>query len=169
MLRTLGPALAACAFAMVVLLVVTPPDEWWIAGIVGVVLLVSLGIAAWLVTLTKLVVSPEGITYHAIGYRVTGTWSDVTGYAERVMGASSPESLILRKPGIHMSGWMSFTYRLVPFLQVVSALDGRYIPASLTGIEDAIPVGLFDHEWRTGELGSIIRGYAPAAIDTKVA
>jgi hypothetical protein len=68
-----------------------------------------------------------------------------------------------------MSGWMSFTYRLMPFLQVVSALDGRYIPASLAGIEDAIPVGLFDHEWRTGELGSIIRGYAPAAIDTKVA
>ena len=169
MLRTLGPLLATCLVTMGILLAVTPSDERWIVGIVGGVLLLSVGIAAWLLRLTRLEVGPAGIVYHAIGYRVAGTWSDVTGYAERTSGMNTYESLILGRPGIEMSGWMAFTYRLMPFLEVVSALDGRYIPASLAGVEDAIPVGLFDRDWRTGDLGSIVRGYAPTAFDTKVA
>jgi hypothetical protein len=169
MLRTLGPLLATCAVTMGILLAVTPSDEWWIAGIVGGVLLVSVGIAAWLLRLTRLDAGPDGIAYHAIGYRVAGAWADVTGYAERTSGMHTYEALILSRSGIEMSGWMSFAYRLMPLAQVVSALDGRYIPASLAGIEDAIPVGLFDHDWRSGELGSIVRSYAPGALDTKVA
>ena len=169
MLRTLGPLLATCAVTLGILLAVTPSDEWWIVGIVGVVLLASVGIAAWLVTLTRLEVGPDGIAYHAIGYRVVGAWGDVTGYAERTSGMHTYEALILGRSGIEMSGWMDFTYRLMPFLQVVSALDGRYIPASMAGVEDAIPVGLFDRDWRSGDLGSIVRSYAPTAFDTKVA
>ncbi len=167
-LRTLGPLLVTCVVTMGILLAITPSEDWWIVGIVGGVLLLSVGIAFWLMRRTRLDVSPAGITYHAIGYRVAGTWADITGVAERVMGASSYESLILRAPGIEMSGWMAFTYRLMPFLQVVSALDGRYIPASLAGLEDAIPVGMFDRDWRTGEIGSVVRSYAPAAVDTRL-
>lgn len=168
-LRTLGPLIVTCVVTLGILLAITPSADWWIVGIVGGVLLLSVGIAVWLMGRTRLDVSPEGITYHAIGYRVTGPWADVTGVAERVMGASSYESLILRKPGMEMSGWMAFCYRLLPFAQVISALDGRYIPASLAGIEDAIPVGMFDRDWRTGEIGSIVRSYAPTALDTAVA
>ena len=169
MLRTLLPVMATGVLTIGILLAVTPSDEWWIVGIVAGVLVIAIAIAAWLVTLTKLVVSPEGISYHAIGYRVTGTWADVTGCAERTSGMHTYEALILGRPGIEMSGWMSFAYRLMPFLQVVSALDGRYVPRSVAGVEDAIPVGLFDKDWRTGELGSIVRGYAPTAFDTQVA
>ena len=167
-LRTLGPLIVTCVITVGILLAVTPSADWWIVGIVGGVLLLAVGIAVWLMGRTRLEVSPQRITYHAIGYRVAGPWTDVTGVADRVMGASSYESLILRTPGIEMSGWLGSMYRLMPFLQVVSALDGRYIPASLAGIEDAIPVGMFDKDWRTGEIGSIVRSYAPAALDTTV-
>jgi hypothetical protein len=68
-----------------------------------------------------------------------------------------------------MSGWMAFAYKLLPFAQVISMLDGRSIPASLSGIEDAIPVGMFDKDWRSGEIGAIVRSYAPRALDTEVA
>ncbi len=167
-LRTLAPLLVTCVVTVAILLAVTPAEDWWIVGIVGGVLLLSVGIAVWLLGRTRLDVSPEGITYHAIGYRVAGPWSEVTGVAERVMGASSYESLILRTPGIQMSGWMAFAYKLMPFAQVISVLDGRPIPASLAGIEDAIPVGLFDKDWRTGEIGALVRSYAPKALDTRV-
>lgn len=168
MVRTLGPLVATCLVTVGILLAVTPSEDWWIVGIVGGVLLVAVAIAAWLVTLTRLEVSAEGISYHAIGYRVSGAWSDLTGYAERTSGMHTYEALILGRSGMEMSGWMAFAYRLMPLAQVVSALDGRYIPASLAGVEDAIPVGLFDKEWRTGEIGSIVRSYAPAAMDTRV-
>lgn len=166
-LRTLGPLIVTCGMTMGILLAVTPTEDWSIVGIVGGVLLLSVGIAVWLMRRTRLDVSPEGITYHAIGYRVRGAWADVTGVAERVMGASSYESLILRGPGIELSGWMAFAYRLMPLARVVSVLDGRYIPASLAGIEDAIPVGMFDKDWRTGEIGAVVRSHAPAAVDTE--
>jgi hypothetical protein len=161
--------MVTCLVTVGILLAVTPSEDWWIVGIVGGVLLLSVGIAVWLMGRTRLDVSPEGITYHAIGYRVAGPWSEVTGVAKRVMGASSYESLILRTPGIEMSGWMAFAYKLLPFAQVISMLDGRSIPASLSGIEDAIPVGMFDKDWRSGEIGAIVRSYAPRALDTEVA
>jgi hypothetical protein len=168
-LRTLGPLLVTCIVTLGILLAITPSEDWWIVGIVGGVLLLSVVIAIWLMGRTRLEMSPDGITYHAIGYRVAGAWTDVMGHAERVMGASSYDSLVLRTPGIELSGWMAVAYRLMPLAQVVSAFDGRYIPASLAGLEDAIPVGMFDKDWRTGEIGAIVRSYAPRALDTEVA
>jgi hypothetical protein len=167
-IRTLGPLIVTAIITLGILLAVTPAVDWWIVGVVGVALLGSVGVAAWLVGRTRLEVSPAGITYHAIGYRVSGTWGDVTGHATRTMGASSVDSLILRTSGLELSGWMAFAYRLLPFAQVVSVLDGRYIPAPAATYEDAIPVGLFDRDWRTGEIGSVVRAYAPKAFDTPV-
>ena len=166
--RTLAPLIVTCLITLGILLAVTPAEDWSIVGIVGAVLLVSVGIAWWLIGRTRLEVTPEGITYQAIGYRVAGGWADVAGHGRRTLGASTYDALILRASGIELSGWMAFAYRLMPLAQVISALDGRYVPASLAGIEDAIPVGMFDTDWRTGEIGSVVRAYAPEAFDTPV-
>jgi hypothetical protein len=168
MVRTLGPLLATCVVTMVILLVVTPADEWSVVGIVGLVLLFGVGLSAWLVTRTRLEISPEGITYHAIGYLVRGRWDDVARVEKRVIGASDVESLILREPGIRMSGWMDLSYRFLPVAAVLGALQGRHVPATpLAQLADAIPVGTFDPDWRTGEIGALVRRYAPQAFETQ--
>lgn len=55
--------------AVLILGMVTPPDEWFIVGIAAAVLVVAAAIGLWLLTRTRLAITPEGITYHAIGYR----------------------------------------------------------------------------------------------------
>jgi hypothetical protein len=169
LLRPMVPLLVAGTITLVILTVITPPGELVAVGIVGLVLLASAGIGAWLLTRTRLEFSPEGITYHAIGYQVRGTWADVAGVGTRVQGASEYESLILRRPGLELSGWMAFAYRLMPAAMVVALLGGRSMPSvDLADQAGVIPVGLFDTGWRTGEIGSVIRTYAPAALDTRI-
>ncbi len=166
--RLLLPAIAACAVTMGILLVATEAEGRYAVWIVGGVLLVGLGIGAWLTTRARLVITPETITYHGIGYRVRARWGDIVGHGRRVMGVQDVESLILRGSGLEMSGWMALVYRLMPAVMVTSALSGRPLPGNLQGLEDAIPVGMFDRDWRTGEIGGLVRGYAPEAFDTPV-
>lgn len=85
------------------------------------------------------------------------------------MGASDYESPILRAPGIQMSGWMATLYQLMPAASVVALVGGNAAPSDgLAGQEDAIPVGLFDRDWRTGPIGALVRQYAPTAFETHV-
>lgn len=167
--RQLGPLIVTSMVTVGILFAITEPEGRVAVAIVGAVLLFAIVFAGWLVTRTRLEVSAEGITYHAIGYRVVGRWEDVAGHGKRVMGASDIESLILRQPGIELSGWVAFAYRLLPAASVVALLGGRVPePGGLGDVGDAIPVGMFDKDWRTGEIGSAIRSYAPEAFETQV-
>jgi hypothetical protein len=163
--RQVAPLIVVSIITIGLLLVITEPEGrigvWFVAAI----LVLAVALAAWLVTRTRLEIGPDGVTYHGIGFRVRSRWDNVAGSAKRVMGMHDIDSLILREPGIELSGWMELGYRLVPAASVVAAMNGRVIPASLSGYEDAIPVGMFDGDWRRGEIGSLIRSYAPRALD----
>jgi hypothetical protein len=166
MLRVLGPLLATCAVTMVILLVVTEPDARIAVWATGGVLLVAIGIVAWLVTRTRLDIGPDGIVYHAIGYRVVGAWDDVVGTDRRVMGASEVECLVLRAPAMEMSGWLAAGYRLMPVASILAVFTGRTVETDrASDYADVIPVGVFDSDWRTGEIGAMVRQYAPQALD----
>jgi hypothetical protein len=168
-LRLLTPLLLTCVFTLGILLVVSEPDTRWTVWIVGAVLLVSVAIAAWLMTRTKLEISSDGVTYYGIGYKVASTWANVSGYGKRVMGAQDIESLILREPGIEMARWMQIGYKLMPAASLVSLLDGDsrvFVPRSLSNYADAIPVGMFDKDWQQGEIGALVKRYAPEAFET---
>lgn len=130
--------------------------------LLGGTLLFSGILSYWLMTRTRLDISPEGITYHAIGYKVHSTWSNIIGCEKRVHGAFEPESLILREPGLEMSGWLGAGYKAMPFMNAVSLVgEGRVRSTNLSRFADNIPVGIFDSDWRFGEIGSLIRLYAP--------
>ncbi|MFN8520976.1 MAG: hypothetical protein U0667_16645 [Chloroflexota bacterium] len=163
--RPLVPLVLFGGIAVAILLALTPAEDWFIVAIVAAVLLLSGTIGLWLMTRTRLEVGPERVTYHAIGYRVSGSWADVTGWDRRVLGANDYDSLILRGSGLEMSGWMAFLYRLMPAASVAAFLGGGVVPSSsLEGQKDAIPVGLFDKDWRAGEIGALVRQYAPQAF-----
>jgi hypothetical protein len=85
------------------------------------------------------------------------------------MGAQDIESLILREPGLQMVPWMQVGYKLMPAATVVSLLDGDsrvFVPRSMSNYTDAIPVGMFDKHWRDGEIGVLVKQYAPQAFET---
>ena len=65
--------------------------------LLGVALLFTCILGYWMMTRARLDISPEGITYHAIGYKVHSTWPNIIGIEKRVHGAFEPESLILRE------------------------------------------------------------------------
>ncbi|MBX3029788.1 MAG: hypothetical protein KF809_06485 [Chloroflexi bacterium] len=166
--RLLVPATAVCAVVVAILFLVTEAEARWAVLIVGGVLVVGLGIGAWITTRVRLVITPETITYHGMGYRVRAGWADLVGHGRRVMGIQDVESLIRRGSGLEMSGWMALTYRLMPAISVASVASNGPVPGGQQVPEDAIPVGMFDRGWRTGEIGALVRRYAPEAFDTPV-
>jgi hypothetical protein len=168
-LRLLTPLILTCVVTLGILLAATEPEDRWAVWIVGAVLLVSALIAAWLLTRTKLEISSDGVTFYGIGYKVASTWANVSGYGKRVMGTHDTESLILREPGIELARWMQIGYKLMPAASLVSLLDGDsrvFVPRSLSNYADVIPVGMFDKDWREGEIGALVKRYAPQALDT---
>lgn len=167
-LPLLRPAFFACLFAFAVVFFVSEPETRGIVSLVlGGVLLFSLALGYWLLGITRLEISPEGVVYHAIGYRVRSSWSNVTGTARRPQGAVDLDCLILREPGMELSGWMRFTYQILPLINIISLFSGQaYQPNNLYLYEGVIPVEVFDKHWYSGEIGSLIKRYAPQAYET---
>ncbi|HVU11481.1 MAG TPA: hypothetical protein VHD90_09395 [Phototrophicaceae bacterium] len=156
----------ACVAALVIVFLTLPPADSWIILILGAVLLLALGIGYWFLTRTRLEISPQEIVYYGIGYAVRSRWSNIKGYGKRVFGAQTYEALLLTEPGIEVSGWMKLGYALMPVAEIASAAQGRiFIPEGLGEYQDAIPVGIFDGDWRSSELGALIKQYAPEAFD----
>ncbi len=166
-LPLLRPAFFACVFAFVVVFLVMEEDTRWIvSAVLGGVLLFSLALCYWLMTITRLEVTPDEVIYHAIGYKVRSTWKNVEGYGERLQGAVDLECLILREAGIELSWWMRFSYQILPLMNIAALFSGQaYIPNPLNQYSGVIPVGMFDKGWRDGEIGSFVRRYAPGAYE----
>lgn len=163
--RQLWPLVITCLVTMGILLVVTDADSRPLLLIVGAVLVLAVLLAAWLLSRTKLEIGPEGVTYHAIGYRVRGRWPDVLGYDHRLLGASDVESLILRQSGLEMAGWLAAGSSIAELFSWLSIFSDRPQPRpSWRELGDAIPVGTFDSDWRNGEIGALVRQYAPTAM-----
>ncbi len=164
-LPLLRPAFFACLLAFGVVFFVSEPETRGIvSGVLGGVLLFSLALGYWLMTITRLEISPEGIVYHAIGYRVRSSWGNVTGTARRLQGALELDCLMLREPGMELSWWMRLSYQLLPLMNIVALLSGHaYQPNQLDRYASVIPVEMFDRQWYSGEIGRLIQRYAPAA------
>lgn len=167
--RLLTPVIGVSVVTVGVIFLASKPDERWIALVIGGVLLVSIAIAAWLVTRTHLDVSAREITYHAIGYRVRSSWGNLAGWGKRVQGAQDLDCLILREPGMELSGWLAIGYQLLPFMNVAALLTGRTVHDSQLDLyANVIPVGMFDRDWRGGEIGAAIQRYAPQAYENAI-
>jgi drug/metabolite transporter superfamily protein YnfA len=161
-LPLLIPAILACIAALVLVFLVMEEEDRWILLVLGSVMLFSLTVCLWLLTRTRLEISAQGITYYAIGYSVHSAWDNLTGWGRRVQGALELDCLLLREPGMEMAGWLRLGYRLLPFMNAASLVgSGSYQPDYRSLYHSVIPVGMFDRDWRTGEIGRLVNHFAP--------
>jgi hypothetical protein len=141
------PAVLAGVLGSVIVVLVVGPEERNMAWIfMAVVLLLSLGLSVSLVRQQRLEVTDKGMRYYAPGFRVFSPWENVQDCTRRALGMPSYDVLLVRNPVIDKSWWV--------------------LPGSLKGYDNMIPVGLFSDEWRTGELGELVKRYAPEAFST---
>ena len=164
-LPLLRPAFFACLLAFgVVFFVMEGEHRWTISAILGGILLLSLALCYWLMTITRLEITPDEIIYQAIGYRVRSRWKKVEGYGTRLQGAVDLECLILREAGMELSWWMRLGYQILPLMNIAALFSGHaYIPNQLSQYASVVPVGMFDKHWRSGEIGALVQRYAPKA------
>ena len=135
---------------------------------VGAAILAALGIATCVAFLNiRLVVGPAGIAYYSWGYRLRTTWDNVQGTGELWTTGGMIRGLQLREPALEMDGWLRVGRGAIPVMSTIGALSGRGLPrsGSMAGYERIIPAGYFAQDWETGELGALIRRYAPQALD----
>lgn len=169
--RYLRTAALVCFGTLILLFLVTGSEEYGMLTIffLGVVMAIGLGIGWWVMTRTRLELTPDEIVYHSIGYKVRSSWENVEGWGKRVQGVHDIDSLILREPGMELSGWMRAGDALMPVMNIAALLSGRPIRVSqLDSYSDVIPVGMFDQAWRDGEIGALVRQYAPGAYEKRM-
>jgi hypothetical protein len=108
-------------------------------------------------------VTPAGIVYHNLGYRIATSWENVTGVGAIPSGSSSYEGLLLRQPGTEADAWLNAGTKAAPLLALVGAFTGRFVTrvGHPDDLGNGIPVSLFDPAWQEDALGATIRRYAP--------
>jgi len=100
-------------------------------------------------TTVRITTSPEGITYHDIGFRIHTSWDNVekigliqSSWGKRIMWGGGVESLILRQSRKIQGSRLLARFSLIGQLGASISLSG------------------FGH-WRYGNLGTDIKRYAP--------
>ena len=96
----------------------------------------------YMVYYTRLKVSPEGIEYFQLGYRLKTTWENIERIGMVPTGMQTAEGLILRE----------------------SALQGKALGRKnleRNRLDRAIPLTFFQPRWREGGLGEEIKRFAP--------
>jgi hypothetical protein len=126
---------------------------------------IVLAIVAFFIYLVRLEVSPEGIVCYYPGMRIRSTWDNIEGYGYRTMSGWKLMSLVLRRPGLEISGWMKPLMSITTAMPTIESVQAR---RGLSEMENTIPVSMFAANWRESELGALIRQYAPEAFGNMV-
>jgi hypothetical protein len=90
----------------------------------------------------RLTTSSEGIMYHQVGYGIFAKWDQIESIGECTAGRVRTECLLLNE----------FKVRGIKQLANLSGLRPK---------GKSIPIGLFDRNWRDGDLGQDINEHAP--------
>ena len=144
------------------------PDPLTIGvAVVGAAIFVAIGIAVYLgISQVRLVLTPAGISYHSVGYRVSAPWANVTGIGVITEGAYAHDGLLLRDAQVDLDPWLGAGVKAGPLFALLGAFTGRFVSrtGSVEALGQGIPLGLFDPAWQDGPLGATIRRYAPQAF-----
>jgi hypothetical protein len=166
---TLLPAALVCVAAFVIIPMLVPTRDALFLPVLAAALAAIFLLMVWMVGQIRLEVSPDGLVFHSLGYRVRSSWDNLAGVGKRRMRSQTYEALILRQPTIEMVGWIGASYRLMPAVAAASPDGGKTsVPFALAKYQEFIPVALFARDWRRSELGELIRRYAPQAFNHPV-
>jgi len=109
----------------------------------------------------RLVVSPRGITFYAIGYAIQSTWDNVASLETASTENGLMRGLVLNEPGLNINGVLGALLAVLPLMRVIGAVRGRYLP---DGSIDAsfIPIEPFESD----QLLAALQRYAPQISDS---
>lgn len=145
-------------FAPVVMMFSGEPVHPLLCALFGSIWAIALGVFAWGSRVVQLVVTPEGITYRAIGMTVSSTWDNIERIDTRIIyGDGAVEGLVLREPGMQMSAFVGGSLSLLrmtwQYWRLARTMDTyrTFIPIS----------SLQTGNWRGMEIGTEIYRYAP--------
>jgi hypothetical protein len=147
----------------------SPPADALTIGVTAIGALIFLGLCVAIfvgITQVRLVVTPAGIVYHNLGYRIVAPWRNVSGVGVIPSGSASYDGLLLARSGAEADAWLNAGIKASPVLALIGAFTGRFVTraGSLDDLGNGIPVGLFDPNWQDDALGATIRRYAPHAF-----
>lgn len=115
----------------------------------------------------RLIVAPEGVTYHTLGYTLSVPWDDVLGAATATYGGGTMEVLALRQNAITLHRSRHFGLGMPPLAKSIALAHGQAgqdSEAVSDGAGYIIPVGLL-RAWETGELQREMKRYAPQLFE----
>ncbi|MCC7206203.1 MAG: hypothetical protein IT323_02790 [Anaerolineae bacterium] len=164
LVRWLATPAIACAVIVAIIYFVSEPRDRVILPWMILILGIALGFVALLLYMVRLEISPDGILYGLPGIRVRTAWDNIEGYAFRSSASGQYTALVMRQPA-QISGWLT---PLMGFSAAMPTIEGMRARRGIGEMEKAIPISMFAADWRDGELGSLIRQYAPAAFDNLV-
>jgi len=109
------------------------------------------GFLYWRATRARLEVSSAGIAYIDTLYTIRSTWDNIPGCGQQSRGVlPAEEALVLRESGLEFSSWI---------------VSNRSRAANLSSM---IPVSRFADDWRSSELGVLVKRYAPKAFENLI-
>ena len=104
-------------------------------------------------TRVRLEVSPQGISYYSLGYRVVTPWDNVAGIGPVHAGQYTYEGLLLREPRLEAGEWLRTGTALYPFMAIIAYAEGARCPPRRTG-------GLYAGDSAGVVCGAVGREYA---------
>jgi len=127
-------------------------------------LVAFIGISISLVALrSRLVVSPAGFEYYALGYQVRASWDQVEGLDAGPLCSG----LTMRSATVTMDKWLAVLMQLRGPIGLITLLARGY--RRMPDPEDlwrCIPVRAFVTHWENSDLAREIAGYLPAASES---
>ena len=122
-----------------------------------------LGSAAFSV---QLVVTAHGLVYDAMGYAIRSSWANLASLGESSSASGRVTGVLLRQPGLEVSGWLNATRVIYPILTVLNWLRGWLVTPRVSTMDDHfIPLGFFVSDLENSELMNDLRRYAPQVFD----
>jgi WD40 repeat protein len=114
---------------------------------------------------TRLVIGPRRIEYYTFGYTIATNWSNLAGIGPMPGVIGKTEALLLHAPVDRLSGWYQTLLTAQPALNAVARASGRSYSAGSAALTQVIPVSLFEPDWRRGQIGELIRRFAPQVFE----
>lgn len=149
-------------FVPVFLLIIGEPVDGLLFGLFGVLWVIAGAIFVWAGRISGLYVSPQGISYRALGMTISTTWANVERIDKQIIyGDGEVEGLVLREPGWQPNALIGGATAIMKFS------PQHFVQArSLELYKTFIPLSsLQTQHWRDAEIGRQMRRYAPQLFE----
>ncbi len=131
-------------------------------------ILIGVGLLAFgTIAGSRLVVAPEGLEYHTVGYSIRTGWDNL-----EKMGlvwtswAAAMEGVVLKESAAKVSGWLEAFVIAQPLVIILSLFGGHGGSGGLNrGFTRVIPVQMFARNWQYSQLKHQIQQYAPQVFE----